>query len=218
MVERMDDFFASRIEEYEKHMLTEVEGCKEGYIELAKLLPQGASNMLDLGCGTGLELGEIYMRFPNLSVTGIDISKEMLEKLEQKYPQKQIELVCADYMEYSFGDGVYDCVVSFESLHHFGHREKLGLYKKIYSALKPGGIYAEGDYMVETLQEELRFLEEGRKLRKESGVAAGELLHIDIPFAISSQLDLLGKAGFYDAKMVWRMGATTIITGKKRLG
>ncbi|MCL1912442.1 MAG: class I SAM-dependent methyltransferase [Eubacteriaceae bacterium] len=214
----MDDFFASRVEEYDEHMLTEVEGGKEGYIELAKLVPDGVSNLLDLGCGTGLELEEIFKICPDLAVTGIDISKEMLKKLEQKYPHKHICLVCADYMEYSFGDGVYDCAVSFESLHHLSHSEKLGIYKKIYSALKTGGIYAEGDYMVETLHEELNFLEEGRALREERGAETGELLHIDIPFAISTQLSLLGKAGFYDAKMVWRMGATTIITGKKELG
>ena len=31
MLERMEDFFARRVEEYDEHMLHEVEGCEEGY-------------------------------------------------------------------------------------------------------------------------------------------------------------------------------------------
>jgi len=29
-LEEMSDFFTKRIEDYEEHMLTEVEGCREG--------------------------------------------------------------------------------------------------------------------------------------------------------------------------------------------
>ena len=39
-LERMDDFFAARTEGYDEHMLEEVEGCKEGYAEMARLVPK----------------------------------------------------------------------------------------------------------------------------------------------------------------------------------
>lgn len=54
-----------------------------GYIKLAELIPDTARKLLDLGCGTGLELGRIFQRFPDISVTGVDLSSEML-KIEGK--------------------------------------------------------------------------------------------------------------------------------------
>ncbi len=39
MLERMEDFFARRVEEYDEHMLQEVEGCEEGYRQMATLVP-----------------------------------------------------------------------------------------------------------------------------------------------------------------------------------
>lgn len=38
-MEKMSDFFAARVEGYDEHMLTEVAGCKEGYAEMARLVP-----------------------------------------------------------------------------------------------------------------------------------------------------------------------------------
>lgn len=51
----MSDFFAARVDGYDEHMLNDVEGCKDAYIKLAELLPQDTVELLDLGCGTGLE-------------------------------------------------------------------------------------------------------------------------------------------------------------------
>lgn len=84
----MDDFFAARADGYDDHMLNEVGGCREAYEKMAELIPDGTENLLDLGCGTGLELAGIFKSFPNVSVTGIDLSKAMLEKLSAKYSDK----------------------------------------------------------------------------------------------------------------------------------
>jgi predicted TPR repeat methyltransferase len=37
-------------------MLNNVAGLAEGYTELVKHIPSGTETLLDLGCGTGLEL------------------------------------------------------------------------------------------------------------------------------------------------------------------
>ena len=58
------------------------------------------NSLLDIGCGTGLELASIYQKFPNVKITGIDLSKDMLEKLRVKYADKDIDLIMADYFEY----------------------------------------------------------------------------------------------------------------------
>ena len=70
-MERMEAFFAARVEEYDAHMIEEVEGCREAYEEMAKWVPDTCQTLLDLGCGTELELDAIFKRLPALHVTGI---------------------------------------------------------------------------------------------------------------------------------------------------
>lgn len=52
---------------------------------MAELLPDGIGTLLDIGCGSGLELDTVFQRFPSLQVTGIDLSEKMLDRLVQKH-------------------------------------------------------------------------------------------------------------------------------------
>ncbi|WP_219718403.1 class I SAM-dependent methyltransferase, partial [Clostridioides difficile] len=112
------------------------------------------SSLLDIGCGTGLELASIYRKFPNVQITGIDLSKEMMSKLKEKYSDKNIDLILADYFEYPFEQEKYDAALSFETLHHFKYQKKQKIYKKLFQTIKPGGYYVECDYMACCLEEE----------------------------------------------------------------
>jgi len=67
---------------------------------MAELLPRTAFNLLDLGCGTGLELNEIFKTHPNIKVTGVDLTKAMLDGLKQKHPDKDLTLIHASYFDY----------------------------------------------------------------------------------------------------------------------
>lgn len=86
MLERMDAFFEARLDEYDEHMLSEIEGAKEFYPFTASQLPScpGAS-VLDLGCGTGLELEWYFAANPAARVTGVDLSRGMLSRLRSKF-------------------------------------------------------------------------------------------------------------------------------------
>lgn len=213
-LEKMADFFTARLAEYDEHMLSCVEGCREGYKEMARLVPENAKTLLDLGCGTGLELAEIFKRVPNIEVTGIDLTKAMLEKLKEKYEGKSLRLICGDYFAVPFGKG-FDCAVSFQTMHHFRKDKKLELYKKLYNALAQGGVYIECDYMVTSQAlEDLYFSEYDRK-KKEQGLADDEYFHYDTPCTVDNQLSLLRQAGFNNVKMTFRQENTTIIEGRK---
>ena len=110
-LEKMADFFAARVDLYDEHMINEVEGCKEGYEKMAEYVPENARKILDLGCGTGLELEGIFGKVPNAEVTGIDLCAEMLNRLKQKYHNKNIDIIVGDYFTVPFGGG-FDCAVS----------------------------------------------------------------------------------------------------------
>lgn len=214
-IEKMSDFFTVRADGYDDHMLNEVEGCKEGYIKMAELLPEDAAGLLDLGCGTGLELDEIFKKNSGISVTGIDLTQAMLDKLKQKHPDKNMCLINASYLDYDFGASRYDAAVSFQTMHHFSHEDKIKLYSRIFDALKAGGQYIECDYMVTEQEDEDFYYSENRRIREEQGIPEGEFYHFDTPCTIDNQIMMFKKAGFKTAHMVWRFENTTIIVAQK---
>ena len=215
MLETMSDFFTARTDMYDEHMLTEVEGCKEGYAKMASLVPDDVQTLLDLGCGTGLELEAIFGRIPRLKVTGIDLTASMLQKLREKFPDKDIKLICGDYFQVEFGENAFDCAVSFQTMHHFAKDKKLTLYKKIWESLKTSGVYIECDYMVLTQAEEDHWFSENDRLRREQGIVGDEFYHYDTPCTVDNQTELLKKAGFSSVEQVFRMENTTMLLAKK---
>lgn len=214
-VEKMEKFFKKRVEGYENQMLNNVEGCKEGYLELAKMIPIRCENLLDLGCGTGLELKEIFKQFPDLKVTAIDLTSAMLKKLKEKYNDKNLHLICGDYFKIDFGQNLYDCCISFQTMHHFKPKNKIELYKKIHSSLTHNGIYIEGDYMVKDQLEEDFYFSELDRIRKEENIPEEEFIHYDIPCTIENQIKIFKIAGFKESKKIWQKGNTVIILNSK---
>lgn len=214
-LEKMNDFFAARVEGYDEHMLNDVPGCRNGYIRMAELVPCGTKTLLDLGCGTGLELDEIFKRYPDLSVTGVDMTAEMLARLREKHPYKKLTLVEGDYFKADFGNNCFDAAVSFQTMHHFSRKMKVGLYTKIFHSLREGGVYIECDYMVVDQAEEDFYYAENARLRAELGLSAEEFYHYDTPCTVANQLDMFKKAGFAGAQTVFREENTTIIVCRK---
>ena len=93
------------------------------------------ARVLDLGCGTGLELGYYYARNPTAAVTGIDLAGDMLNALRRKYPDKDLTLIQGSYFAIPLGENCYDAVVSVESLHHFTQEEKIPLYRNVFPGI-----------------------------------------------------------------------------------
>ena len=81
-LEEMAAFFTARLEGYDEHMRTEIEGASAFYAFTAALLPgRPGAEILDLGCGTGLELEEYFALNPAARVTGVDLCGPMLDAL-----------------------------------------------------------------------------------------------------------------------------------------
>ena len=134
--EEMADFFSRRVDIYEDRHLGR---WGEEYAHIADCFDEKLERLLDIGCGTGLELASLYRRFPALQVTGIDLSETMLGQLRASYPDRDLRLIQADYTAWDLGEREYDGVLSFETLHHLLPEEKEKLYVKMFRALRPGG-------------------------------------------------------------------------------
>lgn len=184
-LEEMADFFRARVDGYEEHMGL----WEKAYERLAELIPASAKTLLDLGCGTGLELDAIFARRQDLAATGIDLCPDMLEKLREKHPA--VKTLCGDYFQEELGSGCFDCAVSFESLHHFSPEKKRGLYEKIHRALKPGGVFFLVDYLACCEEEERLLMEFCREKRREAGISEDVFVHFDTPLTVEHEMQLL---------------------------
>lgn len=91
------------------------------------------ADILDVACGTGVLFGD-YLERDVGSVTGIDISDEMLKVAKEKFPQ--IKLICDDAETYTFKDK-YDVIMIYNAFPHFPAPEKLLL--NLSNALRDGG-------------------------------------------------------------------------------
>ena len=208
-LEKMGDFFDSRTRGYEEHQLNTIDFAKEFYPFTAGCLPkESGTRILDLGCGTGLELDEFFALNPAAKVTGIDLAAGMLKKLKKKFNGKDITLILGSYFEVPFGEAQFDAAVSVESLHHFTKDEKIPLYTKLKAVLKSDGYFILTDYFAMSDDEESTRRQELLRLRKEQNLADSEFYHYDTPLTVEHEKEALLAAGFSRVEVLKNWGHT----------
>ena len=216
MLEKMADFFENRLDGYDEHMMTNIEAADEFYPFTAKQLPTTENcHILDLGCGTGLELEEYYPLSPSAKITGVDLSQGMLSALKKKFADKDITLICGSYFDVHFGMSLFDSAVSVESLHHFTKAEKVPLYAKLHRALKDGGYFVLTDYFSLTDEEEQMHRQNLSELKTEQGISDDAFYHYDTPLTVKHETEALLEAGFSSVEVLKNWGATYTIKAVK---
>lgn len=216
MLEKMDAFFENRLAGYDEHMLADIEGAAEFYPYTASLLPrQAEAAILDLGCGTGLELEQYFLLNPDARVTGIDLSRAMLDALAAKFPDKKLRLLCQSYFDAELGQAQYDAAVSVESLHHFTKERKLSLYQKLCRALKPEGYFILTDYFAESEALEKEYFQTLEKLKREQGISDSGFYHYDTPLTVEHEMEVLAHAGFSSVRALKNWNATYTLRAVK---
>jgi len=77
-----------------------------------KVVKLNASNILDVGCGTGYVANKAKFFFPESRIIGIDIAEGMIEKAKALHEGIPIEWVCADANILPFENNAFDLVLS----------------------------------------------------------------------------------------------------------
>ncbi len=215
--EEMKSFFDTRAEEYDEHMASILEEYEKfyGHIAFPFRDTDESLEVLDLGAGTGLELEFIFAKAPNSRITAVDLSEEMLKKLAARYEKyrSQIKTIAYSYLSMELMPDSFDYIVTVMSFHHLMPEKKIALYKKIKNALKPGGMFVEGDYIVSP-QEEKQLLEEFLEIKKGNPMLEDGQYHIDIPFSEETQIRVLKEAGFRDINVIFRTSKSNVIVAK----
>lgn len=157
----------------------------------------------------------IILNSPPAKITGIDLTESMLIALRNKFPEKDLTLVCGSYFDVPFGEKIFDAAVSVESLHHFTKEKKTPLYAKLHRALKDGGYFILTDYFALSEENEQTFHNELLRLKKEQGIDDNEFYHYDTPLTVEHETEALLEAGFSSVEVLNNWGATFTLKANK---
>ena len=119
--------------------------------EIAKKLPvpKGATQMLDIGGSHGLHSVEVCRLHPSLESTILERPEAIARSREHLAAQGMGDRVRhreGDALKDDLGEGVYDVVLISNLVHHFSVEQNVALAKRVFRALKPGGVFVIGDY------------------------------------------------------------------------
>ena len=174
--------FNTRASTYDKYSLIQKE-VSVRMIEKLKFIKISPKNILDLGCGTGYLSLLLKKLYPNVHITCLDFSPEMLSHCKLK--ESAFETVCADIEDLPFKKPQYDIIVSGLTLHWCKEIEKI--FYDIYNILNENGIFIFTTVGPDTLSE----LKETYKLVDDKD-------HINIFHDMHTYGDLLLNIGFDD--------------------
>ncbi|MGK9118509.1 class I SAM-dependent methyltransferase [Olivibacter jilunii] len=103
------------------------------------LLPDLADKtVLDLGCGYGWHC-RYAMEQKAKRVTGIDLSKKMLEKAKELTQDQNIQYECVAIEDITFSEATFDVVISSLALHYVSDFQQV--CEHVYHCLVPSGTF-----------------------------------------------------------------------------
>lgn len=122
--------------------------------DIAIAAPEGGA-VLDVGTGPGMLLVELGRQRPDLHLTGVDLSADMVAAAERNLGEFGTRAVAhvGDVTDLPFPGGSFDLIVSSMSLHHWDDPESA--VPELARVLRPGGrlyIYDAGFAPFERLE------------------------------------------------------------------
>ena len=145
--QRMQSYYKLQSKIYDSTRWTFLFGRKRIVKEIPLQKDQEA-RILEVGCGTGFNLSLLNKRFPKASLTGLDVSQDMINIASKRFKnqQDQVELLAKPYQK---GDTQYnnslDAILFSYSLTMINPQWPT-LLEQAKEDLKPGGIIAVVDF------------------------------------------------------------------------
>ena len=185
-----------------------------------------AQSMCDIGCGGGNFALRVLRNFPDIKISLLDISPNMLSRAEERITQlggKVVQKTEGDIRYIALPAESFDIVTAAAVLHHLRAQTEWQLvFEKVYRSLKPGGTFWIWDLVkyddphLQKIQEE-RFAEyliqqDGEAFQKE---IFARIAKSDTPESSSFILQTLLHAGFSQADILHKNAVFCAIYAKK---
>lgn len=121
---------------------------------LDKIPKRKKIKILDVGCGTGYMTYFISKRNPNINITCIDFSEEMLKTTKGRVKNvKTIKHDISNGIPKSISNEKFDFIISTYAFHHFDNDKKIELINLFKDILNEYGKIIIGDIAFKNLKE-----------------------------------------------------------------
>ena len=226
MPHSVENHLRLRVAEYDRLIRTFIPGYElmlgtiVRWLELV-LPPDGL--VIDLGGGTGSLSYLVAEKLPHTNIEIWDVDMKMLALAKERLSKFADRMV---YNEKSFDQPLPRCsaVVASLTFHHVRQlKQKIEIYKNIFDALTPGGMFLNGDVTLAAdlpLQEGTRAL--WREFMKRNGMSDEvvmqhfrEWAEEDTYFSLKEEYTALAAAGFANPECFWKYGPTTVFGAMK---
>jgi ubiquinone/menaquinone biosynthesis C-methylase UbiE len=127
---------------YDRRWRPYIDATLDSVMEVLKL--QGEEAVLDVPCGTGELTQRLTARWPDLRITGVDLSPAMLQQAGRKDKQRRVTWLEADVSDLPLADRTFDCVICANSFHYFRAPEHALI--ELRRVLRPGGKFVLLDW------------------------------------------------------------------------
>lgn len=222
-------YFGSMAEEYDSLIRRAVPRYAEMTERLVEYLPETASRVMELGCGTGNLSLRLAARFHDAAITFVDASEEMVEltraRIADAHPgvAEHGRFLVARFEALPEDAAGFGLVTSAISLHHVV--DKAALFRTIRGRIAPGGTFRFADQMwggteanaALNWERWLNFCRQPGNCSEEEVESLVEHARMhDHYVPVAEHLRLLLDAGFADVDCVWRNWMWGIVTAEAK--
>ena len=220
--------FNRMAEQYDALFVPRLGGYDALHTVIVAMLPEASAQpmrVLELGIGTGNLTRKLLERLPQSQVVGYDLSARMLEQACAKFASAgtPVDLVEADIGHATF-PGPFDAIISAIAVHHVPPRAKPAVFRRLYDALRPGGVLVIGDTFraptpeLDATYRQMRAAEQPHTdgndaayeaYRQNAGPAGGS------GTAMPNYLRWMRQAGFTSVDCVWKYFSVAVVYGER---
>lgn len=127
-----------------------------------EVMQKEASNVLDIGFGTGVLASKLYEN--GHQIDGIDFSSKMISIAKSKMPNANLfECDISRGLPPEILENKYDSIISTYTLHHLTDEEKISFINNLIPILKKNGKIFIGDISFETREKLNKCRQDNRK-------------------------------------------------------
>jgi tRNA (cmo5U34)-methyltransferase len=199
-----------------------IPGNDRFYSWIIGLIPEEVARIVDLGAGSGVLTALLRQRFPAAQIHLIDFSAPMLELAKKRLgDDAQLTYEVADYLAEPLPTAS-DAIVSALSIHHLDDADKKKIFVRAYEALKPGGVFINGDHILGPSPElQARHQDVWLAQIRENGATEQQIADSlyrqkeDRCSPVEDQLTWMREAGFGDADCWFKDNCFAVFAGTK---
>ncbi|MBW2408524.1 MAG: class I SAM-dependent methyltransferase [Deltaproteobacteria bacterium] len=161
-------------------------------------------DIVDLGAGSGLFSRRVHSAYPQAAFTLVDASRDMLDLARKRFEQRTASFTFVEQRLEDFAEPErFDVVISSLAIHHLEDADKRSLFKRIFTALRPGGAFINVDQIKGNPPFDRLYWETWLARVRAAGASEDQIQtsirrrrEFDRDASLSDQLKWLNEAGF----------------------